>query len=466
VAEHSGYGVAVVFGPDGDTKNDLQTVDYFSNFATPGTVKAYSLPELTIPVASVAGDGPDVFLGLHETDGIALTFGENNQNHLQSLLMYWEQLTVPQAVASRKSTSSGQPELFKINSFTGAQEFHVQWKKYGDGVGAMAATISAMTTTNDYLIVAGSVNGKGDANGPYGVDADDDDDWDGYVTFADKETGELADDKRAMRFDFPAGKNDYVNDICVLGSFLFVVGTTEGIAEGIHKGGAFVVKINLETSEIIWQRQIAGNTVTGLACAVTSQTLFVGGTTSIDLENNSLDVPSATQDVFVTAMDPDIGQSLWIKQIDTSSEETDNNRADQMVGIDLSPQGNANVMVNSMNILKGLNDIFFFDMNKDTGANALQSPISDDNTDAKDDTNGIPNNTVDDDDNDNNNQTTIAIAIALPLSLVVLVFGYQLFCHASDDVPAVGGRKSHNRAGDNSNDLALEEDDASIREIS
>jgi hypothetical protein len=81
--------------------------------------------------------------------------------------------------------------------------------------------------------------------------------------------------------DFPAGKGDYVNDICVLGSFLFVVGTTEGFAEGIHKSGAFVVKINLKednTSEIIWQRQISGTTVTGLACAVSPLTLFVGGT--------------------------------------------------------------------------------------------------------------------------------------------------------------------------------------------
>jgi hypothetical protein len=90
--------------------------------------------------------------------------------------------------------------------------------------------------------------------------------------------------------------------------------------------------------------------------------------TSIDLENNVLDVPSPTQDVFVMALDPDIGQSLWIKELDTSLQEGDN-RADQIVALNINPLGNVDAMISSMNIVKGLNDMFLLDMNKDTGAN-------------------------------------------------------------------------------------------------
>jgi hypothetical protein len=130
------------------------------------------------------------------------------------------------------------------------------------------------------------------------------------------------------------------------------------------------------------------------------------------------------------------------------------NCANQIVTLEVNALGDVNVMVNSMNVVKGLNDMFLLDMNKDTGANDL-TVDNDDTSDPNNNTNGIPNNNVDNDDG-NNSQTMIAIAIAVPISLLVLVFGYQLFCHASDNVPAAGGRKSHNRAGgDNNNDLAF-----------
>jgi hypothetical protein len=444
VLKHQGYGVAVVVGPSSSsssseegTQNVLQTLDYFANVVTPGFSQPYTLPAQTIPVATAPGETSFLFIGLHDTRGHVYTHGSTNTyssgNALQALLTFWKSMSEPEAIAATSSS----PQVLKINAITGSTAFQVELT-----ASTGSATISEMLQLSNtavtgnaahLLIVAGSTNGSGNAFGTAAaatttdaLDAD----WDGYVTFLDPMTGDLALDSSGVahvRIASQAGKDDHVTSLCVSetgtgnNEHLFIVGTTQGIVQGIHAEGAFVMKMDLETREIIWKVQMSGDQVEGLACTVSESTVFLGGATHVDLDSNAnTKIPSQTPDAFIAAVDVATGQVQWIQQLDTSLEEGDS-RTELIVDMDLNPLGNVVVLLNSMNLEKGLNDIFLLDLNKDTGANDLGLLKSD---------HVIP--TLGDEGEEDEERAITIVAIVLPVVLAFLVFGISWMRHQTE----------------------------------
>jgi hypothetical protein len=238
--------------------------------------------------------------------------------------------------------------------------------------------------------VIGSTNAPDVAKSLYGQNPNpklqDQVDWDGYILFLDPDTGAVFRDpivgnetdtrRPAIRINSIGDGDDFLQGACVSPDqrYLYVVGTTQGIIQGIHKGGAFVIQYDISTWEMQWQYQRTGINTQGLGCATDHDAVYITGSTESDFKSSSPLDASATPDAFVTKI-THTGQELWTETLDTTLAQEGDERREVIVGIQVTATGRVLVLMNSMNLDAGANDVFLLDLDPSTGRSNLDEAL-------------------------------------------------------------------------------------------
>jgi hypothetical protein len=223
-------------------------------------------------------------------------------------------------------------------------------------------------SVRDTVLVAGSSNGYGSALGS-GYSSQD---WDGFLTKVDPQTGVIDDvdgvtARHSVRIQTQPQMDDYVHAICVLDDKVYVVGTTEGRMEGATAGGAFMIKYDIDTLQVSWKRQIPGN-VQGKHCGVSEEFVYIGGNVGKGLSIEEGVKQAYLQDVFVSQLSSETGSISWTRQFGS-------HRDDSLESLVVDKAGNAVVCGNSMehaylpsSLFSPANDVFILSLDKLDGA--------------------------------------------------------------------------------------------------
>jgi hypothetical protein len=351
--------IGAVMGTSGDSAS-LQMLDDVRMGQTIQPAASFDLPEGSIPVAStVSADQAAIYVAVHSEQGLVIQKENEPMQDLRSLTEYWHFLSQPPILNSYL-------EIIRYDYMSGTAPFTLELQLVGDDRGAV---ISSMVLDGDTLLVAGSTNGEGDA---FGVDPDEEDDWDGYLAFVNTLMGTL---QGTVRIASQAGKNDYVEDICVYGDFVYIVGTTEGnldLGNGGDQegGGAFVLKMGLRTSDFEYKLTIPGMEEAA-KCVATAEGVYVGFYVSRTVNPPRGAINS--NDVVIAKFGTDIRDSdaLWTHWLDTTETNSNDIRQNFLMGMEVLDTGNVAILLNSVNLEAGLNDIVVLDLDKDTGVNDL-----------------------------------------------------------------------------------------------
>lgn len=393
------YGVYL----DGETSSPegfLDTMQYTtrfiesSSFDSPYTVPAGLLP---VTVTSSKFDPESVYLGLHnprESFGSG-GGGAEASEILAGLLSDWWSSTSPlqmrHALDSTFTPAPMVPQLRKIDVVTGELLYAITLETYDESATAMISEIlfspvtSSAETRMPPLIVVGSTNSANSVDSLFGTSdsalTSGKGDFDGYIFFLEADGSGPSTDpgtgKWAWRVASTGDNDDFIEGACLSPDqqFLFVVGSTEGIIEGIHSGGAFVIKYDLSIGEMVWQYQVTGDQVQGLLCTADDDAVYLGGVTESDLwESPGKLSSSQSPDAFVAKIID--GTAQWIRPLDTTLEEQGELRREWITGMEMTNQGNILVLLNSINLESGASDVFLVDLDPEKGDNDLYGAVN------------------------------------------------------------------------------------------
>ncbi len=436
-------GVGVIVGMDGNQTKLYNINEIGLDTPTPGAT--HTILEGKIPVAVDFGNPEDdyVYVAMHDIgdDIVSTGFGTDRVSSLMGMMSYWEKYTNPVLLAQGTSNKHV-PYITKLKPSTG----EVGWLGIYEVIQG-SATIAAMTYVEFSLIACGSTNGSGDT-----VGYDEDGDWDGYVTFLNPVTGNvdmvfvdpdtgLSEDRGHIRIQSDeGGKNDYVNDMCLIGTDnLYVVGTTDGVFAGGSPGGAFVVKIDIQRRAIVEQLQLSGSDKTGLKIACSDTHVYVGGHVIIE-DTSTL---QEQQNIYVASYDAALSEMQWSVEIDTTPYYGEPRR-NQLVELEFNPAGDVNVLLNSQVLATGVNDIIFMDLQGGTGANEIQKGatagsiggLTDDTLDGiepvagnSDGANDIDNEMTDIQKEEKRKRIVISLSVTIPVVVALAIGIYTLMGH-------------------------------------
>ena len=329
---------------------------------------------VSYPVQGVLNDNGYMFVAVHGTDTVPSSMKDATLDPLSQIVFFEQEMQSGNDESSTNSIWS--PGVQKWNVATAKLEWAVDVTTTNDRVTVLSSV--AHVAQEDFLLVGGY--SKGSAT----EDKLPSDRWKGFLTKLDPETGApLGVTKYVMSQD---GKNDRIRDICVSGQYAFVVGDTEGIINGIQNGGAFLIKIDVDTLETKWQIQIPGMGVEGMYCAVHEDTsiVYVGGNVPENVEVE-IGKGSLGRDIFVTQVDYNIGTVLWTRQFGHDTHIT-------IKGLVADQEGDAILCGNSFNDTAFVNDAFILNMHKENGAHApewikLAAVVDEEKEEKNDDTN-------------------------------------------------------------------------------
>lgn len=390
---------------------------------SPGQVEATSsspllFPQETFPSVSIssssssssdqATDAPQdtsLYVALHKSSSNLSDYigGDGDvDGDLQSLLSYWREHTDPHYL-----TKPQRPEIVRKDGLTGA----VDWTTVLDpsstttmdnGFGqdlSSSAVISDMLVVhqNDLLVVAGSTNSiysKDFFGERSNNNEEDSDDWDGYIAFLSTTTGLPIEDTTAIRVesigqtsspsftDSQQHPKDFIHGLCKDldapdDEFLYAVGSTTGTLIGIHNGGSFLLKIEINTRQIVWRYQLAGLGIEGHKCLVGDGKIYLAGATEVDVWTNMVHggnnyVPLSSPQAYVASISEANGQANWIRPLDTEPAG-DAAREELIADMQFNQDGDILILLNSMNLQDGTNDMYLLDMDSETGDNDFRS---------------------------------------------------------------------------------------------
>lgn len=477
-------GGAVVLGTTAfamglDTTNSasltaIQNVDT----ANPSIGSTVELPSGKLPVAiyttpegaDPTSPGDVVYVALHDLDESVVQFdgfGASRSANLRNMMTYWEMLTHPEGLASQ---SAHVPHLTKLNPITGQVDWLALLETAAGTSGS--STISTMEYSEFSVLVCGSTNGVGDYFGP-----DSDNSWDGYVAFINPVTGnpdDIFEDPSGSIKNRPAirirsvgqGDNDFVHDMCLMGTDLYVVGTTEGIMsyDAEDPGGPFVVKIDT-TRRIVTERIIVGApNQTGLKIVCSDSHIYVGGHIIYPVNTQK------EQDIFVKAYDKDLVGSQWNVIIDSTPYFGGQARRDQLVALEVNPALDINILWNSQVLEDGITEMVFMDLQGNTGDNEIQKGAKASASEAgvpEDGLEGLEDPVLDGDNNDpsdfikneldkivkedRDRSLSIGLGIGIPLALAVLVAIYTCVTNRKEGIdkshPTMGAEEEIKKEG-------------------
>jgi len=481
----SGMGIASVLGMElaQDSNNEnvgfSHYVMYYKGTVQSPATKLNDFPPNLLAVASTSGieESAAMYIGLHQIRSDDTPFGQNaqpdapsNMKPLQSLMLYWWRSTFPPnaglltgATSIDPSTlSQDAPHVRKQDIFSGSLFFDVSLPPT-NGATALVADLVVPSPKSSVsrrvpLIVVGSTNGADNSNSLFGQTSTPKSasltDFDGYILFLDPTTGSVleegnaapattanitngtdlslpADARPAIRINSKENANDFIQGLCLSPDerYLYVVGTTDGIITGDQKGGAFVVKYDLETPNsgssspvtMQWQYQISGLNVQGLACAADADAVYLGGSTQSVLWKKNGQQPTLSPDGFVTRISAMDGTAEWTQSLDTTFMQGGDHRREVIVGMDITNKGYVLVLLNSMNLKTGLNDLVLLDMDPSTGANDLSKAIK----------NGVtaPGSRAHGSGPD---KRVMIMATVIPVTVAILLFGFTYWRHQTD----------------------------------
>ena len=276
----------------------------------------------------------------------------------------------------------------EINEIENEEEMHFDFHRHeykNDGVLISGLEVIEVDEddTEPFLLVAGSAPGTKESMGgpepnhtmsthPFMDTAHTFvGDWDGYVAKVDLRTGNvlrpideetmnLVQNTWSYRVQTQPKRNDFVQSICVPRfppgtlsnvdyhpSVAYVIGTTEGIIEGDKNGGAFIQQLDLGTMNILWQKQISGMNVHGMACEVlvdvashgtltraeSKDLVYIAGEVhgemTVDVLNGENEdstetvttKPHGETDIWVAQLRASDGKVKWVQQVGTDQQD-------------------------------------------------------------------------------------------------------------------------------------------------
>jgi hypothetical protein len=232
---------------------------------------------------------------------------------------------------------------------------------------------------------------------------------------------------------------------------MYVVGSTTGIIDGTEAGGAFVIKYDVDTLNILWKRQIVGMGVEATTCVANADLVYLGGLVPAGIlldDETRTDGPSDTQDVFAAAIHGDSGEFFWIRQIDSRQE-------DILPNLMISQIKNLMFSANALNPEDGSTVIYLMSIFLETGFHDWIALPKDANplAGAQNAGEGITvppvgtvgaeeggNNDNNDNEEDKDNTTVIVVAVVVPVVLLLMVVAYSILTKKSEKEPMMGSR--------------------------
>jgi hypothetical protein len=299
-----------------------------------------------------------IYVALHPTNGLELNAASDSDpvDELRNTRDYLEQLTHPRGISGTDGTLS--PLIFKYNILDQKAEWQTTFHTEG---GKSMITGMEVVLARKVLVVVGSSTGYGPA---IGAGARSDGDWDGYLTIIDMESGAMdtlnttteINAPHSVRIFSQQGQDDMVHNLCTADDKVYVVGSTTGKIEGDKPGGGFIMKIDIDTLNVIWKKQFVGLGIEATHCAIRSDVLFVGGIVppniQLDYPNSNSDFPlTETFDVFTAMFNAVTGDMAFVRQIDS-------HRDDQVVEMIVNPRDLTVILVINARVFEeGTNDL-------------------------------------------------------------------------------------------------------------
>lgn len=221
--------------------------------------------------------------------------------------------------------------------------------------------VSAIVTTLTYaekhkvLLMAGSTSGSGTAFGGKDLPPRDEDsnhkDWNGFLVKLDPSTGTVASNgpgAYAKRIFSALADDVVIEHLCLdeTQKHLYLVGSAQSniLKTGddndlvLHDdpGGAFLVKLEFDSLEVLWAQEIPGHRVRGTACQVSpvDGSVFFAGEVpeEVNLPEEKLffqdvavraSAPTGTHaDVFCAKVDADTGSIEWLSHLGSGETDT------------------------------------------------------------------------------------------------------------------------------------------------
>jgi hypothetical protein len=381
-------------GDIGVTKVDeiIGTLDLTTTPPTTSFQTIASDYRITYPVQGALNqDGSAMYVAFHETDTVPSSLKDQTLDPLSQIIHFEDEM---QSGNEESTNAIWSPGVQKFNVVTNEVEWDVSSVTTSTDDRVTVLSSVAYVAQGDFLLVGGYTKGSTS------------DTWNGFLTKMDPSTGALIGvTKYIITQD---GKNDIVRDICVSGKYAFVVGSTEGILDGIHAGGAFLLKVDVDTLDISWPRQIPGEAVEGMYCAIHEETdiVYIGGNVPENIQFEIGEALGTGGDVFVAQVDTGNATIFWTRQFGSDSTHV------TIHGLATDQDGDAVLCGNSFNETAWKNDAFILNMKRKDGAhtpNFIQLVPAEDENDTKNDRKGL----------------IIAGSIILPILLAVMVLLFE-----------------------------------------
>jgi hypothetical protein len=425
----------VVLGIQGSQAN-VFSVNFYGDFDKTQISDPITLPFATFPVALSTDPLGGVYVGLHETKGVVPPAASEESTELKDVVEYLQTMTHP------KDSVVESPQIIKVN-ITSSE---VLWQKTLDTEEGRS-TIGGIQylPSRNLLIVGGSSYGQGSAVGA-GVSSQD---WDGYVTIVDANDGKIDDSAAALtpltaehsvRITSQPGQQDYIHGVCALEDKVFLLGSTTGKMEGDINGGGFIMKIDVDTLNIIWKRQFVGQGVEAMKCTGAQDFIYVAGYVPAGV---LLDDPtrkgrvSNDQDIFAALISAETGDVQWTRQIDSRRE-------DLLTDLIINQLGDLMLTGNAADFDAGISDLYILSLVRQNGFHDWQElspdadPISGDTNSGDGST--LPPATGDTDgtgtveeivDDEDNKTIVIVVAVVVPVVLALMVAIYAITTNRS-----------------------------------
>jgi outer membrane protein assembly factor BamB len=421
-----------------------------SSTSKPNLVEIVTLPNGTFPAVMTADREKvkgGVYVALHNTTGLSLwnDLSKTLNNNVIATWQYLQHLTHPKTeMPSDNHIESHSPIVYKYDILDGKEAWQTQFDTYQ---GKTLITGMETVLSRNLLVVAGTTNGYGTSTGEEEGSGEF---WDGFLTLVDLETGNIEDynhgtyKAHSTRIQSQWNKNDFVLGLCMSDDKAFVVGSTTGKIEGKQAGGGFVMKIDVDTLDVIWKKQIfsfIGEGIEATHCDVQGNNLFVGGSIPPGGQIHYTEAQSTTNtvDIFVALFDAYDGEMRFTRQIDS-------HRHDQLVRIEIhTASGDAYLTANAWDFTQGTTNLYVLSIDEQ-GEHAWQSLAS-----GEDPITGrVPTKPTENDHNnvlepspiipvdnqtlsvDEDNRGAIAVAIAVPVIILFGLLAYS-FCGKNNE---------------------------------
>lgn len=308
-----------------DDQAMVATVDFTGAYDDLTMTNRVPLPTQSFPVSFSSNIDGQIFIGVHKTGGLLPPQAPDDQDdHLNEIYSYYELMTDPM-----KTTHFVSPQVVKVDMKT--QE--ILWQVVFDTEEGRSTIGKILDLpSRDLLVVAGSSNGKGSYVGA----GEWSNSWDGYITKVNATSGVIDDSaanqtflaaEHSVRIQSQVDQDDLILGMCVSDDKLYVTGTTTGKmkTDATDFGGAFLMKVDVDTLNVLWIQQWYGQGVRGIKCTASSTQVYVAGHVpkgvSLKEDTTRTLTTSKDQDLFIALVDANDGSMKWTRQFDSRRQD-------------------------------------------------------------------------------------------------------------------------------------------------